>query len=478
MKTGFRFTFGYKFSKTLVPVSPARFFAPMAALFGVLLVFITPPFQSPDEYNHFFRAFQVSEGHFYPEKWNSNRLGGNLPHSLDSLKIIFLPLKGNYSAKTSLAEVRQALTLSLNEDNRWFLDFPNTAIYAPTAYIPQAIGIALARYFTDRCLILFYAARLTNLLFWMALLWAALQRMPFQRQSMAFLALLPASLAIAASCNADVLTNGLAFYAIAVFCAAIEHGAVLSGPANRPREGVAVGIVVLMALHKLIFAPMALLAGLPALERMAHWKTALRRSFYPLLLALAVAFWWGWKAQNWFVPYDRYEPAVRDLQTLNPGVDPLAQLDYILKHPFVFAETVAGSFFHAAPSMVAHFVGKFGWEKNYLPGWLICLLWLALVLLVFSEKNRLSPVQRLWVGSIILLCSLLWVITMYALWCPVGGRVLDNWQGRYFVPLGPLVVLAVGAGWGQRTEKWVTPVSVLALLAGNISLIIAVLERY
>lgn len=478
MKTEFRFTFDNKFVMHLSHVSPARFFALIAALFGVVLVFITPPFQSPDEYNHFFRAFQVSEGHWYPEKQNNNRLGGNLPHSLDSLKIIFLPLKGNYAAKTSLSAVQQALSLPLDEADRRFLDFPNTAIYAPTAYIPQAIGIAFARYFTGRCLVLFYAARLANLLFWTALLWAALQRMPFQRQSMAFLALLPASLAIAASCNADVLTNGLAFYAIAVFCAALTPGAVLRPLANRPREGVAMGIVVLMALQKLILAPMALLAGLSALESTAHWKTAFRRSFYPLLLALAVAFWWGWTAQNWFVPYDRYEPAVRDVQTLNPGVDPSAQLACVLKHPFVFTETVVVSFFRAAPSMAAHFVGKFGWEKNYLPGWMICLLWAGLAALVFSEKNRLSPAQRLWAAGIVLVCIALWAVTMYALWCPVGARALDNWQGRYFVPLSPLVILATGAGWGQRVEKWVTPVSVLILLAGNISLIIAVLERY
>jgi uncharacterized membrane protein len=463
--------------------TPFRFFLPLALLLGGLLVFITPPFQSPDEYNHFFRAFQVSEGHFSPETWNNNRLGGHLPNSLDSFKTTFLPLKGNYTAKTSPQEVLDVLSLRLNAGDARFLDFPNTAIYAPTGYIPQAIGIALARNFTDRCLVLFYVARLFNLLFWTALVWAALQRMPFQRQTMAFLALLPASLAVASSCNADVLTNGLAFYAVAVFCGLVHRvtqtqQVTLSRPLNNPREGVAIGVVALIALNKLVFAPMALLAGLAELDRGTSWKTALRRSFGPLILAFTLAIWWGIKAQNWFIPYDRYDPVVRDMQTLNPGVDPQAQTRFILEHPVVFVETVAVSFARAMPSTAAHFVGKFGWEKNYLPGWLILFLWLGLFALVFTEKNQLSRAQRLWTGGIVLVCVWLWAATMYTLWCPVGARELDNWQGRYFVPVAPLVALAVGVGWGQRWEKWVLPATFFVLVAGNFMLLVAVLQRY
>lgn len=462
--------------------TPARFFLPSALLFGALLVFITPPFQSPDEYNHFFRAFQVSEGRFYPEMLNNNRLGGHLPRSLDSLKNRFFYLKGDYAAKTSVSSVQNALVLRLNSNDRTFTDFPNTAIYAPTAYIPQAIGIGLSRYFTDRVLLLLYAARMANLLFWVALIGAALRLMPFQRQTMAFLALLPASLAISASCNADVLTNGLAFYGIAVFCSGLAagnfHGAISGGPASSPGKSAATGAIVLVALNKLVFAPLALLAGVAGYNRLAHWKISLRRVFVPLLLALIAALWWGVKAQRWFIPYDRYDPAVREAQTLNPGVNPPEQFRFILKQPLIFAETVVTSFVRAVPSAAAHFVGKFGWEKNYLPGWMLALLWLAMGLLVFTEKNLLLPAQRLWTAGIIFICVLLWAATMYALWCPVGARELDNWQGRYFVPLGPLAAMVAGAGWGSRRQQWLTSLACLALVAGSCYLIYATGARY
>ena len=54
---------------------------PYILLFGLLFALLIPPFQSPDEPNHFYRAWQVSEGHFFPEK-KGDRLGGMLPASL------------------------------------------------------------------------------------------------------------------------------------------------------------------------------------------------------------------------------------------------------------------------------------------------------------------------------------------------------------------------------------------------------------
>lgn len=39
-----------------------------ALLFGLLFVFVTPPFQSVDEQAHFFRAYGISSGQFVAHK--------------------------------------------------------------------------------------------------------------------------------------------------------------------------------------------------------------------------------------------------------------------------------------------------------------------------------------------------------------------------------------------------------------------------
>ena len=42
---------------------PANAFLVIAAVVGLAFCVITPPFQVPDEVVHFYRAYQISEGH-------------------------------------------------------------------------------------------------------------------------------------------------------------------------------------------------------------------------------------------------------------------------------------------------------------------------------------------------------------------------------------------------------------------------------
>ncbi len=446
----------------------------LALCFGISFALLTPPFQSPDEYNHFYRSWQVSEGHFSPEQIDGNRLGGVLPASLDSLKNQFSYLKNDYAARTSGQKIRHALSLLAEPGRRTFLDFPNTAIYAPTAYVPQATGILVSRLFTDRVLIHFYAARLGNLAVWIALLFYALRRMPFQQSGFGYLALLPSSLFLSATCNADIVTNGLSFWVIALACRVTAMGREkLSFTACEKTAFLLAAATT--AVNKLILVPFGALAVLPALK---HGRTALRKSALPLGIMLTLAVIWGRLANSWFIPYDCYAPEWRDAQTLNPGVNPSAQMDYILCHPFYFAATVVKSLFHSAPSLAAHVVGKFGWEKNYLPAWTLALLWLAMALLAFSEKNLLLAPQRLWLAAIGFVSVLLWAVTMYALWCPVGSGSLDNWQGRYFVPVLPLIYLSLCTGRLTQWRKAIRFIALGSIVAGNIILTISILDRY
>ena len=70
----------YSFER-IKKVKPSSFFAFTATLFGLLFLFITPPFQGPDEINHFYKAYQIADGHFTSEI-KDDRLGGHIPKSI------------------------------------------------------------------------------------------------------------------------------------------------------------------------------------------------------------------------------------------------------------------------------------------------------------------------------------------------------------------------------------------------------------
>ncbi|HRI59383.1 MAG TPA: DUF2142 domain-containing protein [Saprospiraceae bacterium] len=475
---------------------PEIVFPSMALLFGSMFVFLVPPFQSPDEPAHFLRAYQVSEGIFFPET-KDQRLGGELPVSLVQVCDSFSFLKMNYEARLDKSLIFRGLNIPLAPERRQFTDFPNTAIYAPTAYIPQAAAIALLRPLGASPLLLLYACRLANLFVWLLLVWAAIRLIPFLKNTLTALAMLPASLVIAASANADVLTNGLCWWLVAGFCAGNLTGI-------KKLTGLAV-----VCTNKLIALPLVLLywwrfhptpgpspTGRGDVESSVEnsreevaayatsplpvgegWGVGLRFTIF-LSAALVAALAWGTLAQKWFIPYDAYNPAYREAQTLNEGVDPAQQQAFMLQNPLYFAKIAAWSAIKALPSTAAHVVGKFGWEKNYLsPVWL-ALLWLALTALVAAEENPFTLRQRWLAASVVALYVVMFAATMYALWCPVGAGEVTNFQGRYFVPVLPVVSLAIAGGWLRRWKREIWMGGLIIQTFSNLAMIWSIWERY
>jgi uncharacterized membrane protein len=437
---------------------PAFFFRTIALLAGMSYACLIPPFQSPDEPNHFLRAYQVSQGHWLPEKTTDQRLGGVLPESLQAVADSFAFLKNNTVARTTLHSIQTALQITLKPDKTRFLDFANTGIYAPTAYLPQALALAVLRPFGATPLQMLYGCRLMNLLVWIALVFGAIRKMPGLRWTMTVLALLPASLVMAASCNGEVITGGLCFWLLATCWSRVD--------AIRGGETAA---MMLATVQKLITAPFAFLGWLQP-ER--------KFRVLALVLTLAAASCWGLVAQHYFIPYDAYNPDYRASQTLNPGVQPTAQLIYIATHPLKSVVAIAGSFVRALPSAAAHLVGKFGWEKNYLPAPYLVMLWLIFGLVLFVEPNPATRRQRLVAAGIVVLYMTLFAVTMYALWCPVGAPEMDNWQGRYFLPVMPLVALACGKPMLAFAKTPILWLGTMVLLASQISMLFSIWSRY
>jgi uncharacterized membrane protein len=196
-------------------LKPERFFLSVASIFGFIYALIIPPFQSPDEYNHFFRAYQISQGQFSGTR-TENRLGGVLPTSLLELSNKFTYLKFQPNKKLNKDTFSSASHIKLDPERKQFIDFTNTAIYPPTAYIPQTTAVLVGRTLRLNPLLIIYLGRLFNLAAWIALVYLAIKWTPSHKWTICLLALLPASIFIQATNNADVTTNGLSFLAIAL----------------------------------------------------------------------------------------------------------------------------------------------------------------------------------------------------------------------------------------------------------------------
>jgi hypothetical protein len=79
----------------LPKVQPDKLFLFLAVPFGLIFLLLSAPFQAPDEFVHFYRAYDVSEGHFASSKVA-------LPNSvLIFSQTVSKDLAGNYPNKQS-----------------------------------------------------------------------------------------------------------------------------------------------------------------------------------------------------------------------------------------------------------------------------------------------------------------------------------------------------------------------------------------
>lgn len=438
---------------------PHHFFIFISVLFGILFTFFIPPFQSPDEYNHFYKSWRVSEGALLPEKSGENRLGGELPISLPLLQKQFHYLKDDHLAKTSFSHLQHAATIKLNVNERKFIDYPNTAVYAPTSYLPQATAVWLGKALNLNPLYILYLVRLFNLSAWIFLVTLAIKQIKFQQWSVVYVALLPSSLVMAASANSDNSTNGLCYLLISVFIFPGHFSLILKAI-----------ILTIVCINKIIFAPLVLL----------YWILD-KSLFYFVLLALVAfcsAYIWGSFAQKNIVTYENYDKNCRAGLTMNEGVNPSAQLQFIKENPATFIKTVLSGFYKSIPATTVHLFGKFGWEKNYLPTWMILLLISGLFICVCSQSNALTSMDRLILASAVVLGFFIFSAVMYMIWCPVGSPVLDAFGGRYFFVFMMLFPFIVGFSLFKKNTTLLLQFSKVVMVMGNLVTLYSIMERY
>lgn len=433
---------------------PHQIFRRLAIAFGLLFTFLTPPFQSPDEHLHFYRAFQIAEGHLVAERQigdcygyskyfaRDTCLGGRLPRSvlITVRQVSQTDLRFNPSQTQQLDDLAAVANLPLNPDDRLFLNFKTTALHAPIPYLPQAAGIALGNVFNLSPLLLMYAGRLGNLAAWSSLVFVAVRACPLNPELLATLALMPMSLFLAASLSVDGLTNGMAFALVGLAVAAATEAP--KTPKRSPNPGWLSLLAVLLSLAKLAYFPLALLLlAIPP----ARWGS--RRRYWLgvagtcLASGLAVA---GWSAV-----------VARIYVSLHPELEPTTQIQLVLANPLGFVATLGRTLTTHGLGLAHQYIGVLGWLDTPLPLAWAGLSWLVVLGLVLRSRRGEGGLRwgQRWLLAIAAFASAIVLCSLAYLWNVVGSPTVDGLQGRYFIPIVPVLALAL-SGRSPPWRRW------------------------
>ena len=424
------------------PVSrPAVFFFLVcAAAFGGVLLFLTPPYQGPDEPNHLYRAYAISTGEWEVDTITRRR-GGEVPVSFYRMFETFTLVRWNDQVQTDFDSVRQYADLPLRPEQTRFVDYPNTAVYPAPVYLPAAVGLWGARKLRLSTLDTLYAARAGGLIFWLLAGALALWLLPFGRWLFAALMLLPMTVFTHSIVSADTFTNSVAFVTIAY----------LLRLAYRPGQRVRVsqsarlaGLAGALTTAKLVYAPLLLLGLLIPARRFTNHLTKWMVALALVAVVLGTAAFWSTRSAAVYLARAAYDPTVTEELHLPEGADVNWQRAVLLDHPERYALAIRNSLVDAAEMYTRAYIGDFGWLDLGLKPLIFGLAYAYLGLVLWfggHPRIYLRWNDRLVFFIAAALCYCLVVLSQLLSWEGVGSTTVGTIQGRYLVPFAPLLFL-------------------------------------
>jgi uncharacterized membrane protein len=423
----------------MIPLAPEKLFVLIASIFGLVSIVLTPPFQSPDENRHFYRAYQVSEGTFISTKID-NRVGGFLPEKVRDCVIPYGPLRGRAEIKISRDTIWNSF-LNPGSNKRVFIDFPASSVYSPVSYIPQALGIALTKPLGATPIMSLYAARLMTLICWIFAIFLAIRATPIFNWLFVALALLPMSIFIHSSLNADMMTNAFAF----LFIAFILKSAFSETKISKKEFLVLLLIIVLLSSAKLLYAPLVLLFLMIPIRNFSGGKQFFLRFMLISFVALATPVFWYLIQGNGYVSYSEYNADYREYVNLVACANLKDQFSFIVSHGASIFEVLANSIVRGFRNYSQGYIGNFGWCEVPLPGFLVVAAYAFLLLVTWTDGKstiQMSGIQRIILLVPFSLIFFLVLFSQYLIWACVGADEVTNLQGRYFIPIVPLLFVA------------------------------------
>lgn len=465
------FTATDKFFKSLGPI---KFFALTSIFFGLLFIALTPPFQAPDETVHFYRSYQISTLHFVVDQGPNGKAGGVLPKSLSETVILtttnpslsFMP-----ASKYNIKKTYHALSIDQNDKKSIFYDFSGTALYPPVTYIPQAVGVGLARILDSPPIIMLYAGRLFNLIAWILIISLSIKLIPFKKWALVFIALIPMAVFQASSLSADVMTIGFVFLFVSYCFYLVKSNKKLTSTNVLLLLTFSI-VMVLCKQIMFVFLPLVLLLqnGQFRSPRLAVFTKLLIIIVPLMLLAIWIYIMHG----------------IDVTSTYTNQQNPSSQIKFVLLHPFNFLEVMWNTYFFVwSDTITRSFIGDFGWVDTPLSESITSLGYIGFAFALFANEEA-SGKFKVWLSNrqklfIIGLALLYWFAisgALYAYYNPVGFNIIVGLQGRYFFPIAICLVPIFYSSWLKASKRSYQNITIYLPIFLLLASAITIFNRY
>lgn len=365
----------------------------------------------PDEPAHYYRAFEISEGHMVSLIADSNGAGGNyLPEGVYQ-----------YASKETV----------LDYDNRIWTMFPNTSLYCPASYIPQAIGLKIGTLFTKSAYNTFYAARIGGLVACLLICFAAIYIIPRGRKILFTILIFPMSMQEMISISPDGIVLALAGLYVALLMKILfSEGKI------KNRDIIFLALISLeLSLCKIVYIILILMIFMIPDEKFESKPQKLITRFaIPVICVVANLAW--------------LKIASGYLMEFNEGVNSGEQVKFVLTHIPTYLRTIirtVGQNYYGMLWIATMIGSSLGWLNVKIPaiawGLVLAMLVIEMIITRFDAKIKVRYfvlTLLTFIGGFGLIAS-----SLYVQWTPVANQYIEGIQGRYFIPLCAPAIFAI-----------------------------------
>lgn len=416
---------------------------------GWALCVLTPPFFGPDESMHSLRAITLSHGEVIAERSGQGLSGGWLDTGvldaekgmgeLDQAIVTRYPIAHD-RPKGRITETQVDVIRRIRwTGQRVFAGFPNTAVYPPALYLPQALGWRLGEAAGWTIVQSLLLARALNVLISSLIGLLALRLCVRGHWLLWAYLLLPTGIGLRASGSQDAVLLALAGLLFVV----LSRPIVARRPATIAELLCAAGLLVMCIGARVPYLPLALVLFLPALNlREIRWRDLVKPAIHVALVVGMVGAW---------------QVAVHKLGVFSaPGIDPARQVEYLQAHPVAGSFKIAEGTARAAPGLAIKGLELLGINDVFPPYAIYGALLLAVgaIALLGPMEGLTTKWSRLFLLGLLVVAIAGMSVAEYIIWNPTGSNKVEGLQSRYYMPLLPLAFLLIRQRIVPGDSRW------------------------
>ncbi|AWI50231.1 hypothetical protein DDU33_01355 [Actinobacillus porcitonsillarum] len=428
-------------------------------LFGFTLVvlmvsILTPPFQSPDEFKHFERAYTIANGQFFLDKKGTGRVDNNLLQ-FESLYNSF-PFK--YEKKNTFELETDARRLDWSSESQ-NVSLVNTAVYFPIPYIPQAVGIYIGNMLDFSIYDSYRISKLIGIFSCLILIFVANKIYPIT-PAVYFILTLPMTIFQMSSTTPDGI----------IFALSLVLGSLISRGINQDSK-FSISHFILICITYFIICTMKInIIPILIIILMVCHHRKLRCGYRFFFITIFFILGWILFSYTNFLSGEHFS---------QDGLGTTDKIKYYLAHTNEFIQIFVNTFssVELIGSHLKQFIGVLGWLDTPLSSEKYTLLLCYGACIMVLSLNSFSLNIHVFLKVFTLLSLVLFTYFLLLLtWTPITEKVIHGVQGRYFIPIAIIFGYMLHLGGSKLSLAKI--IVLLSLISSSIFTISAINYRY